>query len=95
MTEDLLAKEREFHRMNKELDEKTKDLMKEMDLVLSNKGKITYNLSRVRQTRLSSAIASSTIEKSCESPFSMKDERMTSPQRVVRSPQILEKTTKQ
>lgn len=34
MSEDLLAKEREFHRLNRELGRKTKDLMREVDSVL-------------------------------------------------------------
>ena len=34
MTQDLLAKEKEFHRLNRELSEKTKDLMRQVDDVL-------------------------------------------------------------
>ncbi|XP_033223688.1 uncharacterized protein LOC117177230 [Belonocnema kinseyi] len=34
MAEDLLAKEKEFHRLNKELEEKTRQIMKEVDSVM-------------------------------------------------------------
>ena len=34
MAEDLLAKEKEFHRLNKELEEKTRQLMKKVDSVM-------------------------------------------------------------
>ncbi|XP_063985641.1 testis-expressed protein 9-like [Diachasmimorpha longicaudata] len=33
MTEDLLNREKEFHRLNRQLDEETKELMKEIDIV--------------------------------------------------------------
>lgn len=36
MSEDLLAKEKEFHRLNKELEEKTRELMKEVDSVMES-----------------------------------------------------------
>ncbi|XP_043484542.1 CAP-Gly domain-containing linker protein 1 [Leptopilina heterotoma] len=34
MSEDLLAKEKEFHKLNRELEEKTRELMKEVDTVM-------------------------------------------------------------
>ena len=37
MTEDLLAREKEFYRLNKELDKKTRELLQEVDYVMGPK----------------------------------------------------------
>lgn len=42
MAEDLLAKEKEFHRLNKELEEKTRQLMKEVDSVMMGSTNNSY-----------------------------------------------------
>lgn len=34
MSQDLLAKEKEFHKLNRELEEKTRELMREVDTVM-------------------------------------------------------------
>lgn len=42
MANDLLAKEQEFHKMNQELEEKTRSLMKEVESVMNNDIKINH-----------------------------------------------------
>ncbi|XP_011301600.1 nuclear distribution protein nudE-like 1-A [Fopius arisanus] len=42
MTGNLLTREKEFYRMNKELDEETKELMKEIDQVTKSKESFTF-----------------------------------------------------
>ncbi|XP_015111625.1 testis-expressed protein 9 isoform X2 [Diachasma alloeum] len=53
MAEDLLSREKEFHRLNRELDEETKELMKEIDIVAQPKE--SFGASFTFKSRFSSA----------------------------------------